>query len=41
MTVSAKLFSILTIGFREEDFMLLIKVHKGNWPCSLAAMFFD
>ena len=38
MTISAKLFSILTTGFR--DFLNFPKVHYGNWPHALVAMFF-
>ena len=39
-TISVKLFSILTIGFREDIIKFLILVHKGNWLRSLVGMCF-
>ena len=39
MTISAKLLSILTIGFRGDVNSVLYKVYKGNWLRPLMAMF--
>ena len=42
MTISAKLFLILTISFKEDASSFLntyIHVLKVNWPCPMAAMF--